>query len=359
MVARTAYVESASDRFRGSAEGKPLSFIGRVQKWWQGTTSPSSPAESYSVTCSCGHVVAGVRQRRRQEVVCPGCSRLVFVLPSSPWLATPLAGLPRPSPSAPLSAWGASAHAWRWRMPLIAALATLTLVVIGFWLILPYLDRLPDTSPLLTQRDSQQLIATGRQALAEGNFFLAERQFTAAVERTGSGLIACETRDIEQLRRQAGLLSRLQGRSLEEILSEALPLRSDEEWKERFRAEHRGKAIVFDDVVGHDSSGRPALAVYRIRVSGERARVALEQLRLLRQLPLNPPQRLLFGARLADLAREEGGGWVFNLDPDSGVLLTDEGAVAACLGPPDSDLLEVLRRQQDWLAALAPPTDPR
>ena len=68
------------------------------------------------------------------------------------------------------------------------------------------------------------------------------------------------------------------------------------------------------------------------------------------------PRRMLFGARLAGLAREERGGhglWVIRLDPDSGVLLTDEDTAGACGPRPlDPGLREVLRRQADWAAAL-------
>jgi hypothetical protein len=65
---------------------------------------------------------------------------------------------------------------------------------------------------------------------------------------------------------------------------------------------------------------------------------------------------MLFGARLAGLEREERGGhglWVIRLDPDSGVLLTDEDAAGACCPRPlDDGLRAVLRRQADWAAAL-------
>jgi hypothetical protein len=78
--------------------------------------------------------------------------------------------------------------------------------------------------------------------------------------------------------------------------------------------------------------------------------VALEDLTLLQHLPLDPPQRLLFGARLANLSREKGGRWVYRLQPESAVLLTEPDAVAACgLGPLDAETLEVLRRQEEWL----------
>jgi hypothetical protein len=199
----------------------------------------------------------------------------------------------------------------------------------------------------------------GRRALAEGNFFLAQRELTAAAPLAGDDRTSGELRTFDQLRRQADLLRHLHGRSLQEVLLEALPLRREDEWEQRFRAQHAGKAVVFDDVVGRNAAGLPALAVYRVRAGSEKARVALEDLRLLWQLPLDPPQRLLFGGRLASLTREDGGVWVFRFDPDSGVLLTDAGAVSACLGALDADLLEVLRRQQQWLAELAPPAGSR
>lgn len=244
-------------------------------------------------------------------------------------------------------------------MPLGAALGTLAAVAVAFSLILPRLTRPAAEVPESPQRDMRLVTEAGQRALAEGNFFLAAREFKVAEPRVGDDRTPAELRRLEQLRRQADLLSRLHGRSLQEVLHEALPLRRDEEWKDRFRAQHLGKAIVFDDVVGTDPTGRPSLTVYRISTGGESARVALEDLRILRRLPLDVPQRLVFGGRLADLWREEGGGWVFRFDPDSGVLLTDAGAVTACLGPPDADLLAVLRRQQKWLSELEAHGDTR
>jgi hypothetical protein len=199
---------------------------------------------------------------------------------------------------------------------------------------------------------------TGQRAMAEGNFFLAARELSDARPRSGE-LSPAEQRELVQLWRQADILSCLHGRSLQEVLHEALPLRRRDEWEARFRAHHLGKAVVFDDVVGRDAAGRPVLAVYRVRAGGEEARVALEDLRVLDRLPLDPPQRLLFGGRLAGLAREDGGGWAFRFEPDSGVLLTDAGAVTACVGPPDDDLLEVLRRQQQWVVESESTPGPR
>jgi hypothetical protein len=202
-------------------------------------------------------------------------------------------------------------------------------------------------------RDRTAIADVGRRALAEGNFYQAARELSRPGLLDGYEVSPAELRDFDQRRRQAELLSRLHGRSLQEVLHEAVPLRTPDEWKARFQSQHVGKSVVFDDVVGRDKLGRPSLAVYRIRAGDEEARVALEDLRLLWRLPIDPPQRMLFGGQLSDLTREDGGGWVFRFEPESMVLLTDPGAVAACVGPPDVDLLAVLERQQQWLADLA------
>jgi hypothetical protein len=247
----------------------------------------------------------------------------------------------------------------RWWMPLLAGVGTLVVVGAAFFILLPHIGQPKSGKAPPALQDAQSAAEAGKRALADGNFFLADHELSCGVRPVGSDANSVDSRNFEQLRRQASLLCRLHGRSLEEILNEALPLRSDDEWQARFRAEHLGKAILFDDVVGVDSVGRPALSVYRVQIGREKARIALEDLRLLSQLPLNPPQRLLFGGTLANLAREEGGTWVFHFEPESGVLLTDFGAVAACLGPSDADLLAVLRRQQQWLNDLVPRTGHR
>ena len=65
-------------------------------------------------------------------------------------------------------------------------------------------------------------------------------------------------------------------------------------------------------------------------------RLALEDLAVLHDLPLDDRPRLIFGARLAGCEREPGGGWVVHFERDSGVLVTDHDAVVAALTqPPD------------------------
>jgi hypothetical protein len=196
----------------------------------------------------------------------------------------------------------------------------------------------------------------GERALAEGNFRLALGQLNSAIEgrdRRPEALTAAQNRRLVQLQRQSDLLARLLSRSLEEILEQAARMREDAEWQAQF-SDYRAKTVLFDDVVSRAASGRPVLESYVVRAGRVRARVALEDLELLQVLPLDSPQRLLFGARLARCSREQGGAWVIRFEPASGVLLTDPGAAAACCPAPlGPDLLEVLDRQQQWINDLA------
>jgi hypothetical protein len=238
-----------------------------------------------------------------------------------------------------------------WRRPLFAAALALLLVLslAPFYL----LPRRPDPTDEAggSAADIAALAADGRRLLAEESFHLAQRQLSAAVALSDGrpdALSPADRRDLLQLQRQADLLARLSSRPLEEIVQDAARTRREDEWRERFTAEYQGRAVLFDDAVCRDDLGRPALSTYKVHIDDETARVALEDVKALRDLPLERPRRALFGARLAAVGREDGGGWVVRFDPDSGVLLTDRGA-AAVLGPLDADSDEVLKRQAEWL----------
>jgi hypothetical protein len=220
----------------------------------------------------------------------------------------------------------------------------------------PYLTRNPSPTSAAVPPDLaavQGHVAAGQQALAEGHFRVARRRLALAIDlqrRQRSLLPPAEQRRLVQMHRQADLLSGLLSTSLQEVLQHGLRVRDEEEWQEQFD-DYRGRAVLFDDVVRRDAAGRPTLAVYTVAAGGVPARVALEDLTLLHRLPLDPPRRMLFGGRLDRVVREEGGAWIVHFQPDSGVLVTDPGAAAACWPAPlGDDVLEVLKRQEEWLA---------
>jgi hypothetical protein len=230
----------------------------------------------------------------------------------------------------------------------------LVVLVGGFVYVLSRLGRSPGVKerPEETAAEVQARIDAGRRALADGFFQKALRELDAARaahERRPDLLPAGEARRVALLQRQASLLSALLGKSLQEILQEAALVRADEEWQARFKQDYLHKAVLFDDWLRRDAQGRPVLQFYTVRVGGHTARLALEDVKLLRDLPLEPPRRLVFGARLAAVEREPGGGWAVRFEPDSGVLLTDRDAAAGCYpGPLDEELIAVLQRQAEW-----------
>jgi hypothetical protein len=287
-------------------------------------------------------VLRGQRQSARQIIPCPRCGRKRFILPHSPWKAHGASTI-----AAPATRW----HLGR----LLASIVIGGALAMGliFLLLRPYLRHAP-ASDAGTKRRTELRVRqeAGERELREGNIHRALREFQAALvqrNRSPEVLSRSEHRRLEQLYRQCDLLARLLDRSLEEIVQQALQHRHDDEWRAKFE-DYRGRAVVFDDVLRPDAQGRPSLAFYAVRVGDVEVRVALEDLPLLRQLPLDPPQRWLFGARLADCRREEGGVWVVRFEPDSAVLLTDEPAAAACCPHPlEAELREVLKRQEEWL----------
>lgn len=232
-------------------------------------------------------------------------------------------------------------------MPLIAGVVTLAAVVLGFVLLLPYLmRRTPDTpdAAAVAQEIGQRRTAAKR-ALREGKYHQAFREIDAAKElsdRQPAALGRDERRELEQLHRQSELLARLLNAPLQDIVKEAA-LAQEDEWRTRFAELYQGRGVLFDDVLRADAGGRLGLGTYEVRLGEEKVRLAVEELHVLRHLPLDPPPRVLFGARLAKVAHEAGG-WVIRFDPDSGVLFTDPDA-AGCV-PLDAELLKVLEWQK-------------
>lgn len=221
-----------------------------------------------------------------------------------------------------------------------------------FLLARPYLRRPVSADTLAAPAESQTLLVNGERQLRDGNIFLALKELNAALgqyERHPETLSRAEHSRLVQLQRQTDLLAHLLDLPLEDIVHQAMQHRSDEEWNERFKS-YRGRTVVFDDVLRLDAQDRPVLGSYAVCVGDTEARIALEDLTLLRQLPLEPPRRWLFGARLASCRREPGGIWVFRFNPGSAVLLSDEIAAAACCPRPlDEKLITVLKRQEEWL----------
>jgi hypothetical protein len=290
----------------------------------------------YELSCPCGQPLRGQRQGSAQIAPCPNCGRKHFLLPNTAWLA-------------PAAAARQSGYANLNRLLVVIVLGgalAMILILLAFLYLLHPEERTKASS---AEEASRAHFVQGELHLHQGNIFLALEELNAALEQSRlptSALNREERRDLERMWRQTDLLAHLLDRPLEEIVRQAMQHRSEEEWSAKF-AQYRGRTVVFDDVLRRGPQDRPVLAFYVVNAA---ARVALEDLTLLRQLPLDPPSRWLFGARLSGLRREEGGVWVFHFEPDSAVLLSEAMIAELCCPMPlDADLDEVLRRQKQWL----------
>jgi hypothetical protein len=305
----------------------------------------------------CGQTVAGLRQARFQMVPCPSCRGELFVLPASP--LPKVAGAPEKA-----VAPGVSALSHRVSMRRLYVLAALGVLVLAGAVVLFTLwtGSLKPTSAEHALPDRPQDVVSPRwekaqQLLGRGEFHQALAEAGAALrlhKDRPEGLAAAEERTWTQLHREAALLADLAGEALEEILRHAASL-PQAEWEATFRRRFLGHAVIFDTEVVRTAQGAYRHG-WRVFLPGQEARLDLAGLKLLDTLPLEAPQRLVFGARLAAARREPPGQWVITLEPDSGVLLTNAEAAALCcpaLGLPEARV--ILRRQRTWVMQNAPP----
>lgn len=329
------------------------SSIGLLPRLWRTFRPASRPPTPYAVACpGCGFLLQGQRRSRHQVLPCPHCKHPVFILPRSPF-STPTAAAGQRRPPA--------RQRFFWVMPTLAGLATLLVLAGLFFALLPSLSR-HDSTPEDSATTLREQIGAGRQALAAGGFHQAAEKLARSWDQAREQpdlLSPVEQRELYQAYRQADLFEHLLSDSLQDLLQKAQAAGGDEEWKARFRKDYQGKAVIFDDRLQLDGTGRPALSGTSVRSGELSARIALEDLRLVSWLPLD--RRVIFGAKLAGFALE-GGRWVIRFEPDSGVLLTDLGVPFQRLRlfrglPPtllDSDkdgkdVEKVLNQQKDLL----------
>jgi hypothetical protein len=288
---------------------------------------------------------------------CAGCGEMLFVLPLSRLPAFQSDARQTPRRGWLADQWQRVAHVSPWAPPLAAGAITLLIAVVSFALILyghlPSRRGVIDAGPEAIASNVQ----AGERALSQGKFRLAAQVLSAAENlrvRYPDTLSLADRRQLTQLYRQAALLADLLSESLNEVLQHAADLTEldEREWQATFRARFEGRSVVFEDDVRRDSAGTCRLLGYPLFVRGQRARLALGDLDLLRLLPLDTSQRLLFGARLARIRRDYDGTWVVHLQPDSGVLLTDFGAATACTPLAPAELRAILARQAAWVAEL-------
>lgn len=321
------------------------SGTGWLQRAWAAVRTGT---RAFAVACRCGKVLRGRRGATHQLVRCPACSRSVLVYPASAF-QPPTA----PRPAQPLSA------VW-----LLVPVAVLGLLAIGvFYALVRNIKGTDPAGPPAASPRSQLLakLDEGERELEQGGLHLAREKLDEVVRQRDADpklLTEPEHRRLNQLQRQAALLTDLAPVTVTGLLEQAEAAPGLAAWQARCRT-YQGKGVLLDDVLrGDRAPGRvQARKLGDIRVGGTAGRVALEDLTLLQQLPLQMPQRWLVGARLKNVDREGGPGWVIRLEPESGVLFTTRAPVEAEWPAlrNDAEWPLLLSRQQALLDTLPAP----
>jgi hypothetical protein len=309
----------------------------------------------FAVACRCGQMLRGRRTAVHQVLRCPGCGRNVFVLPASAFQP--------PTPDAPPGPRQPPSALWLLVPILVCGLLAMVVVYALFRNFQP-------TEHSAVQKEAEsprfkllaQIDAAHQQMELAGGLHLARELLDKAVQQRDADptlLTEAEHRRLNQLQRQAALLTELVPVPLLTLIDQAENAPNPAAWQARCRA-YQGKGLIFDDMLRNDRApGR----IQSRRLGDLRTpqmasgRVALEDLTLLHLLPLQMPQRWIFGARIRGIDREGGPGWVIRLEPESGVLFSERTAVEAEMpglsNDPEWPLL--LARQQALLETLPAP----
>jgi hypothetical protein len=328
-------------------------FVAKVRGWWGGP-AVSGPLRPFQVTCPCGQVVQGVRRSRHQVVVCRACGTRLFVLPRSP-LTPPAPPSAKSQPIIhPASKSSPPPRRLRvrlvfsgpWRLPLLAALMTVALVVMVYvTLFLLFVQRPPAPEPSAADRIDTH-VQDGRQALADQDFKAALVEFQAAravyEQQPALEKSASEGRRLLQLLRQATVLANRLPEPLERMLGRWDKLEGEE--LENVAAPYLDKFAVFDLDVVKDGANQLR---YSRNVGAELPQLRLGTVVLIDRLASrNAQQRFLFAARLAQVSRDPDDRLTVSFVPDSGVLVTDPDVARVCFPAVDDEMRDVLERQK-------------
>jgi hypothetical protein len=297
----------------------------------------------YEVACACGAVLRGPREAHAQTVRCLACQSERFILPRSPLPYVHDGELP-----------AAAGAARRLRWPLFAAAAVVPVAVVGLTVLIYSLVRSPGRDKTPPPPSAEERLAAhreaGRAAFADGSFQRAATELKEALDAADQapGKIAgAERRELAAQQRQAAILADLLSESLAEIVRNSLGT-PEAEWQAVFARRYAGRSVILDETIHRDAAGQYH-GDYSVQVTGAECRIDRKALRILKDVDLSVPQRVLLGFRLAGLRRDPQGGWTILPDPDSGVFLTDPRVFKGLSVPADAELHEVLKRQKYWV----------
>jgi DNA-directed RNA polymerase subunit RPC12/RpoP len=201
---------------------------------------------------------------------------------------------------------------------LIAAITVFLVMQKAKW------DRLP--------HEAEVNFNEGKEALEAGRFEEAKQKLgRAAKAYTQLGARTEEAVEAIRLADEAAILNDLDLDTLKQIVEEVARL-DEAEGQAKFKAFHKGRTILVEDVVGTMKDGRVQLRglilVGRGPAPSKIGRLDLSDLELVKDKGFKPDEPLpIFGAKL-DSIRLEGREWWISLEPKSGVWMTNAKALA-------------------------------
>jgi hypothetical protein len=215
---------------------------------------------------------------------------------------------------------------------------------------------------------SAQLESTtdeGLKLLKAADFVHAEERLNIAGQAArGLGADSPRERLAIQLHRESLVWLHLSREPLARFAAQMDAAGDDAEelgWNDQFVRDFGRRTLVFDVLVSppttaelEESGGkeRPSHHAEWIIVGQHvRLKLSLKGLRLIEELGLDEPRRLIFGATVAGLRRSdtERGEWWIGLVPDSGALVTVAEPLERAGWPEDPSLTEVLASQRAML----------
>ena len=207
--------------------------------------------------------------------------------------------------------------------------------------------------------DGRRPPGPGARRFSPGRAGIANR--TGPGPRRPDALSSADCQELVQLERQSDLLSRLSSRSLQEIVGEADPVLHDEEWKARFARDYEGQSLLFDDAVRFDDSApddRPAPSAARqLPRRGGRQDGSLGI-----RGPRHSSRSAAGTASAAAVRRPAGEGGTGRKRPVDGGIHSGQrrasdgsrGRGSSLSAAVNKDLLDVLKRQEEWLRRPTP-----
>jgi hypothetical protein len=356
-------------------------LLDRARKMFGRATEEPQPAEPFDVRCACGQPMTGVRGDHRQFVRCPGCGQMQFVLPENCYpVPKPPPGVApvwpeaeeepkeekpaaEPVPHAPVAerlrdglrhvgeGTAASLRSLkppaRWYSPVRLLLFAIVAVVAGTVVVTVFLSRRAGLARELASARDASLAA-----LNEGNFTAAQQQLAPAMrslDRYGAG--DREFAEFRQLAREIAIFAELLEPAMEQVVDDTRGM-SPEEVEAYFRDKFESPALILEAAVARSTdesaTGSGITLDARLLVGTDLVRVATADLALLRGLPADASNRVLFGARIQSIDHDNAGA-VIRLVPESGVWITSATCLEKISWPVDDETRTLLETQRKWV----------